>query len=211
MGQLYTIGHSNFPEEHLFELLKSFNIDYVLDVRSTPYSRYTPQYNSDVLKERLKDQGIVYAPMGKYFGARQPDVKYYPDNYLDFELFRESDLFKKGRDSVLKGLDDYNIALMCTEKNPADCHRTIMVARGFELIGVDVKHILHDNTFVPQSRVNKQLLDMYFPDRGQLSIFDEENKSEEEYIIESYRKRNKEIGYRIGSDSEGDGHRDTDQ
>ena len=196
MGQLYTIGHSNYPVEHLIDLLQKYQMDYLLDVRSTPYSRYAPQYNTDVLKKKLEENGIRYAPMGNYFGARQSNMEFYPNGYLDFELFRESELFKKGLDNVLLGLEQYNIALMCTEKDPIECHRTIMVARGFELIGVNVQHILHDGHCMTQEEINRRLLDMYFPERGQLSLFAADNKSDEDYLNEAYRMRNREIGYR---------------
>ena len=144
MGQLYTIGHSTYPAEHFIELAKTYELDYILDVRSTPFSRFAPQYNSNVIKGILAENDIKYAHMGKYFGARQPDNQYYPKGYLDFSLFRQSELFKTGLENVKKGLENNNIALMCTEKNPGDCHRAIMVARGFELAGINVKHILHD-------------------------------------------------------------------
>ena len=203
MGHLYTVGHSTFPREHLTDLLKKYEIDYLLDVRSTPFSKYTPQYNSDDLKRYLFNENINYAPMGKYFGARQENSAYYPEGFLDFELFRESSVFIQGVENVIKGLESHNIALMCTEKNPIDCHRAIMVARGFELQGVDVMHILHDFTTITQERLNQELLDQYFPDRGQISLFQEQNMTEEEYLAEAYRSRNKEIGYRRGTDKEG--------
>lgn len=203
MGYLYTIGHSTFPKEHLLKLLKKYEIDYLLDVRSTPFSKYTPQYNSDILKSYLLDEGINYAAMGKYFGARQENPAFYPNGYLDFELFRASSMFVQGFENVKKGLIDHNIALMCTEKDPIDCHRAIMVARGFELNGVEVRHILNDATILTQEELNQMLLDRYFPDRGQLSLFQEQNKTDEEYLVEAYALRNKEIGYRKGADKEG--------
>ncbi len=134
LHELYTVGHSTFPADHFIELLNTFDVQYVLDVRSTPFSKYASQYNTDTLEKLLNKNNIKYFRMGSYFGARQTDPEYYhEDGYLDFELYRNSDRFKKGMESVKKGLNDYNIALMCTEKHPIDCHRAIMVARGFEL------------------------------------------------------------------------------
>lgn len=207
--QLYTIGHSTYPVEHFLELLQKYHVDYVIDVRSTPYSRYASQYNSDQLKNSLKTAGIEYYHMKNSFGARQEDRQYYHDEgYLDFERFRASDVFVKGMKNVEKGLEKYNIALMCTEKNPIDCHRAIMVGRGFELDGIDVKHILHDGTLLSQEALNEQLLERYFPNSGQMSLFDlmEERPEEDrrkERIEEAYRCRNREIGYRPTSGKEG--------
>lgn len=203
--QLYTIGHSTIPQTHFLELLQQYQVQYVLDVRSTPYSKYAIQYNREEVEAFLKKNNIKYFHMGKFFGARQENPKYYhPEGYLDFELFRESDVFKAGVENVIKGLKNNNIALMCTEKDPIDCHRAIMVARGFELEGIDVKHILHDFSFISQDELNERLLDKYFPDRNQLTIFSlGEVKTKEEYLIEAYRKRNSEIGYRLKDNTEG--------
>ena len=203
--QLYTVGHSTHPIEYFIGLLKQNNVQYIIDVRSTPYSKYASQYNSEELKTSLLKEDILYFHMGKQFGARQEKRKYYPDGYLDFELFRESEDYKKGLLSIKEGLKRYNIALMCTEKNPIDCHRAIMVGRGFELDGTDVKHILHDGSLMTQKELNDALKDMYFPDRNQLSIYDAVNKNNDAYYLrEAYRLRNKDIGYRFGSDKEGE-------
>jgi hypothetical protein len=87
---------------------------------------------------------------------------------------------------------------MCTEKDPLDCHRAIMVARAFNLAGVEVKHILPNGNIQIQAVLDKRLLEKYFPDRGQLSLFTYDNgMSDDEYIRRAYRKRNREIGYRL--------------
>lgn len=198
MKQLFTIGHSTLPAEQFVRLLQQHDIDYVLDVRSTAFSKYASQYNSDVLPGTLEKAGIKYAGMGKYFGARQKQKEYYAkDGYLDFEKFRDSELFQMGLANVQKGLQNYNIALMCTEKDPFDCHRAIMVSRGFELAGVEVSHILTDGTLLKQADLNERLLAQYFPERDQISLFENENKDEKQCLAEAYRKRNAEVGYRM--------------
>lgn len=198
MGQLYTIGHSNYPIEDLINLLIKFNVQYVLDVRSTPYSHYVPQYNKDNLKKVLTSLQIHYVSMGKQFGARQANSNYYPHGYLDFELFRKSTQFIEGIENVKKGLKKYNIVLLCTEKDPIDCHRAIMVGRGFELEKIDVKHILHDGTLLTQKELNERLLDEYFPDRFQLDLFNlSAQANNSDYLCDAYRKQNKKIGWRL--------------
>lgn len=195
---LFTIGHTNHSHEEFLKLLKQYNITYLLDVRSTPFSQYTSQFNKDVISEFLQANGIKYCHMGKFFGARPEDKTLYTkDNYLDFEKMRDSDLFKKGLDNVMRGLaDGNNIVLMCTEKDPMDCHRAIMVARGFELQGVDVNHILPDGKLQNQKELDNRLLDKYFADRHQISFVSNISEiPEEELIIDAYRKRNTEIGY----------------
>ena len=199
---LFTIGHSTHTQEYFLGLLKQHNIDYVLDVRSSPFSKFASQFNKDVIEDYLKKNNIVYCPMGKFFGARQTDRTLYCDEgYLDFEKTRASELFKKGLDNVMLGLaSGHNIALMCTEKDPFDCHRTIMVSRGFELNGVSVQHIHADGNLETQDEINIRLLDNLEKkenvDIHQISLF-EQPKSDKEWLEDAYRLRNKEIGYNI--------------
>ncbi len=199
---LFTIGHSTHTQEYFLGLLKQHNIDYVLDVRSSPFSKFASWFNKDAIEDYLKKNNIVYCPMGKFFGARPTDrTLYCAEGYLDFEKTRASELFKKGLDNVMLGLaSGHNIALMCTEKDPFDCHRTIMVSRGFELNGVSVQHIHADGNLETQDEINIRLLDNLEKkenvDIHQISLF-EQQKSDKEWLEDAYRLRNKEIGYNI--------------
>ncbi len=196
---LYTIGHSQHKTEYFIEMLKVYRINYVLDVRSTPYSQFASDYNKENIKKVLSNVGIQYGFMGRYFGARQEDRNLYTDEgYLDFERTRRSIPFQVGMQNVMKGVQlGYKIALMCTEKDPMECHRAIMVARTFYENGLDVQHILWDKTLQSHAVLNKRLLDLYYPDRNQMSLFFEDNKSEEEYLQEAYERQNEKIGYHI--------------
>ena len=195
---LYTIGHTNHSHDEFLELLRKYEITYLLDVRSTPFSQFTSQFNKDIISRFLEANGVKYFHMGKYFGARPEDKSLYTEeNYLDFEKMRSSDLFRRGMNNVIQGLEEgKNIALMCTEKDPFDCHRAIMVARGFELQGIDANHILPDGTIQSQKELNERLLEKYYSDRNQISFISNISElSEEELLIDAYRKRNREIGY----------------
>ena len=141
MGLLYTIGHSRYEFEYFANLLKKFEINYLLDVRSTPYSKYAETFNREQLENSLASEGITYFFMGKFFGARPDNTDLYSkEGYLDFEKTSRSDLFITGMENVKLGLKKgNNIVLMCTEKDPIDCHRAIMVARAFSLEGIDVQ------------------------------------------------------------------------
>lgn len=202
---LFTIGHTNHSHEEFLKLLQAHQIEYVLDVRSTPFSQFTSQFNKDIIAEFLKENRVKYNHMGKYFGARPVDKSLYTDKgYLDFEKARETDDFKKGVDNVILGLNKgYNVALMCTEKDPFDCHRAIMVARGFELNGIDVNHILPDGRITSQKELNDRLLNKYYPDRNQMSfISDISSLPEDELLLLAYRLRNADIGYHIQNEEE---------
>ena len=201
MGLLYTIGHSQHELEYFYNLLKKYNINNLLDVRSTPYSKYAEAYNKEQLRNSLSIKGIKYSFMGKFFGARPDNIELYnEEGYLDFEKVAKSDLFIKGMENVLLGLEKgNNIALMCTEKDPIDCHRAIMVSRAFSLNGIDIKHILPNGKIQTQQELDERLLDKYFPNRAQLSLFNynDEITSDEDNVKLAYRERNKEIGYHL--------------
>jgi len=200
LGELFTIGHSQYSTNYFISLLNKYRIDYLLDVRSIPYSKYAEQYNKENISRELNSVNIKYSFMGKYFGARPQNMELYNDEgYLDFERVRRSRDFNKGIENVILGLNQgHRIVLMCTEKEPLDCHRAILVARAFEIRMIYAKHILSNGKILTQHQLNEQLLQKYFPDRKQLSLFTYEKQiSEEEYLVEAYKKRNSEIRYYI--------------
>lgn len=195
---LFTIGHTHHTHEEFLKLLRMHDINYILDVRSTPYSKFAEQFNREIIEKFLRRNGVAYNFMGKYFGARQTDTSLYTtEGYLDFEKTIGTEQFQMGVRNVILGLNKgNNIALMCTEKDPFDCHRAIMVARAFSLQGIEVNHILADGQIESHASIDEMLLDKYFPDRFQISLFEEEI-SDEERLRRAYQKRNKDIGYHI--------------
>ena len=197
---LYTVGHSNHTAEHFVNLLKMNDINVVVDVRSVPFSQYTTQFNKNEIRNTLKENGIAYIHMGDEFGARREDRSLYDtDGKLSFEKTRASELFRSGIRRIEDGLEKgYRIAFMCSEKHPEDCHRCILVGKAFHDLGFKVLNILEDGSTMSQEEIEKILLDMYFPDRNQVSIFTLEDPiSDEEYIERAYRKREKDIAYNI--------------
>lgn len=178
---LFTIGHSLHQLDEFLLLLSKHGIDYVIDVRSTPYSKIAGDYNKESIEKQLLSRKIHYSYMGKYFGARQKNRSLYSkEGYLDFEKVRSTPLFQEGMDSIQKGLSQgYNIALMCTEKDPFDCHRAIMVARGFELEGSDVKHIMYDGSLIDQKELRYE--ELYAPTKELLGDYQKKEITWDEY------------------------------
>lgn len=193
---LYTIGHSQHDLEYFISMLKKYGINHLLDVRSTPYSQFATNYNREHIKDVLRDAGIQYTFMGTYFGARPDDEKLYTkEGYLDFEKARKTGRFGAGVENVIKGIQIGNkISLMCTEKDPIACHRAIMVARTFYERGIDVQHIMADGGLQSHEMLQQRLLDLYFPDRYQFSLF-EDAKTDDECLMDAYQCHNAEIGY----------------
>src|SRR5690242_9735719 len=126
---VYTIGHSTHAIEKFIALLKSSQIEAVSDVRSWPHSRMNPQFNRETLKRSLREAGIKYVFLGKELGARSEDRGCYRNGQVQYDLLANTELFKQGIERVKEGAQKYRVVLMCAEKDPLDCHRTILVAR----------------------------------------------------------------------------------
>lgn len=157
MYQIYTIGHSNHEMDTFIGLLKQHQITAVCDVRSAPYSKYTPQFNYDPLRTRLKTEGIEYVYLGKELGPRSEDHECYINEKVQYRLLAQTKSFKEGIARVKKGVKNYKLALMCAEKDPAVCHRTILVCRHLRREEYKISHILEDGT-IEENRYTEQRL-----------------------------------------------------
>ncbi|MCG9969832.1 DUF488 domain-containing protein [Pelotomaculum terephthalicicum JT] len=201
MNKIYTIGHSSHKLENFLHLLKIHSINCLIDVRSMPHSKYTPQFNKDELRRFLLSNSIHYIFMGNEFGARREDKSLYTkEGYLDFDKVTNTSLFKAGIERIKTGIKkDFKIALMCTEKDPIDCHRNILIAREFHKLDYSIDNILENGEIQNQDFIEKRLLDMYFPNRMQQTLFDiiDGRKNDSELIDQAYKLRNRDIGYSI--------------
>ena len=199
--EIFTIGHSNYKVEKLIDMLRYYNINCVVDIRGTPYSKYNVQYNKETIRDTLIKEGFVYIYMAKEFAAkRENKVSYNKEGYSDFEKVIYEEEFKNGIERLKNGCKKgYRIALLGAMQDPIRCHRSILVGRELVQHGFNVKHILDDYSIAYQEDIEKSILDKYFEDRNQITIdyMLGTNKNEKEMIEESYRMANKEIGYRI--------------
>lgn len=197
--RLYSIGHSNQTQEEFLALLVQYNINCIIDVRSVPASKYSPQFNQDALKWFLKNQGVLYLHFGDEFGARRTD-SINEEGQVDFELAVMTPSFQQGAYRLMKGLEKgYQIALMCSEADPLECHRFSMVSRYFYEKGLDVQHILKDGLLASHESLEKEMINQYLHSRKyHLSEVDLlfGTYSNEEQRKDAYRLKNKEIGYR---------------
>ena len=158
-GTIYTIGHLTHEIENFIALLKRHRINAVADVRSVPYSRWQPQFNREDLVETLKAHGIAYVFLGKELGARSDDPECYEDGRVKYRLLAKTPLFRSGIERIRDGCIRKRIALMCAEKDPLDCHRTILVARELVEAGADVAHVLSNGHVEPHSVTMKRLFE----------------------------------------------------
>jgi uncharacterized protein (DUF488 family) len=157
---VYTVGHSTHAVEQFLDLLERNGVTAIADVRSSPFSRHNPQFNKDTLSVELKKRGIAYVFVGKELGARSDDPACYEGGRVRYDRLAQTSIFKAGLDRVLSGAQKYRIALMCAEKEPLDCHRTLLVSRALEQLGVSIVHILSDGSTEAQPKTMSRLLDL---------------------------------------------------
>lgn len=200
MKLIYTIGHSSHDNIYFLELLRKYNINCIVDIRSVPFSKYVPHFNKNVIKKFLNFNNIIYVYMADEFGAVREDKNLFNQKgYLDFEIIKHTKSFKDGIVRLNTGIDKhYIISLMCTEKDPLDCHRSIMIAPELVKNKFTVKHILPDGSIETQEELEKRLLQLYFPTHIQQDLFSTiENNTEKNLLEKAYRLRNSDIGYRL--------------
>jgi uncharacterized protein (DUF488 family) len=157
---IYTVGHSNHPVETFMRLLVDNGITAVADVRSQPFSRRCPQFNKERLAASLTQHGISYVFLGQELGARSRDESCYENGKVQYQRLAATPLFEQGLERVLAGARKFRVALMCAEKEPLDCHRTLLVSRALEKGGAAIAHILADGSVENQAQTMKRLIDM---------------------------------------------------
>lgn len=187
---IFTIGHSTHLVEYFIDLLDQHAITVVADVRSTPYSRFTPQFNRDELRIRLRGTGKSYVFMGRELGARSEDPSCYVEGRVQYTVLADSELFKSGISRLGEGIaKGHRIALMCAEKDPLECHRTILVARKLDSKGYEVKHILEDGQVETHAEATHRLIKLHRLGNGDLFM------SSDEVAERAFKKQEARIAY----------------
>lgn len=159
---VFSIGYATKPIDLFISQLKKYDISAVVDVRSVPFSKRFSDYHQPNIKAVLKLQGIHYIYMGEELGPRSKDDTHYNERHqVQFDRLMKSSLFQKGIQRVKEGVKKgHKIALMCAEKAPLDCHRSLLI--GFYLRreeSIEVAHILHDGNLMSQQAVEQKMLE----------------------------------------------------
>lgn len=187
--QIFTIGHSNHTLQHFLKLLQTHAVNAVADVRSSPFSSYNPQFNRESLAEALKQNDIAYVFVGAELGARPTDLGCYVDGRVAYARLMGSALFQGGLDRVVKGTGKHRVALMCAEKDPLECHRSILLSQALEARGLEVQHILADGGLEPHPDSMTRLLDLVGLPR------DDMFRTREELIAHACELQEREIAF----------------
>jgi len=155
---LYTIGHSDCDQIGLIAALKTYSVDVVVDVRSSPYSRRNPQFNREALQYALRNVGIRYLFLGRELGARRDEPECYVNGQARYELIEKTGNFRVGLQRVRTGLERFHIALLCAEHDPITCHRMVLVSKCLRKDVAEIRHIRRDSTYETNQQAETRLL-----------------------------------------------------
>lgn len=169
---IYSIGHGNKKIADFISELKSYGIEYLLDIRSKPYSKWNPQFNQAQLELELKNYGITYVFVGDSLGGLPEDRSCYDYNgKVVYDIIKEKDFFKEG----LKRLTTANekkihLAIMCSESKPEECHRSKLIGQELLKKDISLKHIVSNKRVKSQESVMNELT----KGRGTVDLFGNE-------------------------------------
>lgn len=202
---MFTIGHSNHSFEEFLSLLVRHGVDTLADVRSAPYSRFAPHFDRGALSGALGREGVKYQYYGGELGGRPKNPACYEAGRVQYDLVKQTKLFKKGLERLRDELDelvDGSVALMCAEKEPLCCHRTLLVAQALDQPPdgrdhVHVEHILANGDVERHRTTIDRLLAKYgLEEDGGLFP-----RSREERVTDAIALHMKRIGRKPSTDS----------
>ena len=166
-----TIGHSNHPMETFLGLLETFEVQVVVDVRSSPYATYATHFSKGVLEAPLRERGVRYLFLGQALGGRPEGARFYDDEgFVLYGRIAASPAFQQGIERVLRGAREFRVALLCSEEDPTECHRRLLLGRVLRDRGVRVLHIRGDGRAQSQEEVAAD--EEFGKTKGQLTLFD---------------------------------------
>ena len=191
---LYTIGYSGFDIDNFLLALKKYSIGALVDVRTSPHSAYYTIYNRENIKNILNRENIFYLFLGKELGARPEDGALYTRHIADFKKISNSDSFIEACKRIRQGIEMFPICMMCAEKDPINCHRTVLVANAFRnrYPEVSIFHIHSDLKIESQDRIDRRIMALYNLEQEHLF------KDYETRKIKAYSLREKDIAFNEG-------------
>jgi uncharacterized protein (DUF488 family) len=171
------------------ELLAQHGVTAVADVRSRPYSRFNPQFNRETLANELKKTGLEYFFLGQELGARSEDRTCYREGRAQYALIAQTPLFKRGIERLEAAMQDFRIAILCAEKEPLSCHRSILIGRCLHEKRILVRHILEDGSVEDHDALVVRLMALHGIQENHLF------HSRDELVAMAYERQAEQIEY----------------
>jgi len=156
MRRMYTIGHSSHAAEHFAGLLAEHRIEVLVDTRSAPYSKYSPQFDREPLRELVTAAGVKYLYLGDVVGGRPKNESHYDERGRAlYGRMGKDEEFLAGIARLERGADEFRVALLCSEEDPAHCHRRLLIGRVLVERGAELLHIRGDGGLHDEAQVVK--------------------------------------------------------
>ena len=188
---VYTIGHANHELDAFLALLGRHAIGAVADVRTSPYSARFAHFNREPLSSALSRCGVDYAFFGDRLGGRPRDAGCYDRGQVRYDRVARTKLFAEGIEQLLTLARRRATALLCAEKDPLSCHRTLLVGRRLHEAGVAVMHILGDGGLETQTAAEDRLLDDLGLPHGDLF------QSRAEFVEQAYERQSHRVAFAL--------------
>ena len=188
---LLTIGHSNIPAPRFTAMLRAAGADAIADVRSMPMSRFCPWFSAKNLAPLLAGESMSYLFFGEELGGRPRDPSLYCDGIADYDAMARQPSFQAGLERLLHDAGRHRLCLMCSEREPLDCHRCLLVARALAARSASISHILYDGAIEPHATTEQRLLRLADADNDLFA------SGQHARLAAAYRRRSRAVAYRI--------------
>ena len=163
---LFTIGYGARSLDEFIAALEANRIEFLIDVRSAPYSKFKPEFSKELLQYHLERAGIRYLFMGDTLGGQPKDPACHTDGKVDYDKVRIQPFFQAGLERLKKAFHQQRrAALMCSEGRPEQCHRSKLIGEALATLSIPVLHIDEDGQLIPQAQVIERLT------KGQMDLF----------------------------------------
>lgn len=168
---VFTIGHSKHPIETFLGLLRRHGVEVLVDVRSQPFSRFSPQFSRKALERAVSEAAIRYLFMGDALGGRPASRACYDaEGKVDYDRVEAQDFYQRGIARLLDGVTRFRVCILCAEEDPARCHRRLLITRTLVRRGVDVQHIRGDGAVQTEDQIQTRAAG------GQLALLPDEGR-----------------------------------
>ena len=157
VSSFLTLGHSNHSIDEWLALVRQHAIEVVVDTRSSPYSKYVPQFDREQMQRSLEAAGVRYLFLGAELGGRPANPGYYDTTgRVVYSLLRKDAAFQAAIVRLETGMERFRIALLCGEEDPAHCHRRLLIGRVLVERGHEMAHIRGDGRIETEEAVAAQ-------------------------------------------------------
>ena len=183
MQTIFSIGHGNKTIEEFVSELHSYDIQFLIDIRSKPYSKFSQHFSQQPLKVLVEKEHIRYVYMGKELGGLPTHdyTCFTSDGKVDYDKLKEKDFFKEGLLRLLKAYSQgLKICIMCSESDPKECHRSKLIGEELKSFGITLQHIVGISKIKTQNQVISELTKGF----GLVNLFGEESLTSKKAYLE---------------------------